>query len=125
MARRQVGVVKELFRYPVKSMLGEELREVDIGQRGVIGDRAYTLREANGRVVTAMGTRRRVPISDQVSVTIKCNECFWLWLDSVTGYERQISSGRSSGNSDSISIEMESFCSISRYPFKCFFDVVN
>lgn len=53
MERRQVGVVKELFRYPVKSMLGEQLSTVDIGDTGVIGDRAYALREANGRVVSA------------------------------------------------------------------------
>jgi uncharacterized protein len=53
MERRQIGVVQDLFRYPVKSMRGERLREVDIGAYGVIGDRAYALREANGRVVTA------------------------------------------------------------------------
>ena len=53
MERRQIGVVQELFRYPVKSMLGERIREVDIGAHGVIGDRAYALREGNGRVVTA------------------------------------------------------------------------
>jgi uncharacterized protein len=40
-------------RYPVKSMQGERLRAVDIGPQGVIGDRAYALREANGRVMTA------------------------------------------------------------------------
>ncbi len=53
MERHQIGVVKDLFRYPVKSMLGEQLSEVDIGEHGVIGDRAYALREANGRIVTA------------------------------------------------------------------------
>jgi uncharacterized protein YcbX len=53
MERRQIGVVKEIFRYPVKSMQGERLSAVDIGVHGVIGDRAYALREANGRVVTA------------------------------------------------------------------------
>lgn len=53
MERRQIGVVKDLFRYPVKSMRGERLSEVDIGVHGVIGDRAYALREANGRIVTA------------------------------------------------------------------------
>jgi uncharacterized protein len=46
-------VVTDLFRYPVKSMQGERLRAVDIGPQGVIGDRAYALREANGRVMTA------------------------------------------------------------------------
>ena len=53
MKRHQVGVVKALFRYPVKSMLGEQLSSLDIGDTGVIGDRAYALRETNGRVVTA------------------------------------------------------------------------
>jgi uncharacterized protein len=53
MARSQVGLVKELFRYPVKSMLGERLTEVQIGLKGVIGDRAWALRELNGRIVTA------------------------------------------------------------------------
>lgn len=53
MGKRQVGVVKELFRYPVKSMLGERLDELDVGKDGVVGDRAWALHEANGRVVTA------------------------------------------------------------------------
>jgi MOSC domain-containing protein len=53
MESRQIGVVQDLFRYPVKSMRGEQLKEVDIDAHGVIGDRAYALREASGRVVTA------------------------------------------------------------------------
>ncbi len=53
MPRRQIGVVKDLFRYPVKSMLGERLSELDVAEGGVIGDRAYALREASGRIVTA------------------------------------------------------------------------
>jgi uncharacterized protein len=53
MAQSQVGVVRELFRYPVKSMLGERLNEVEIGMKGVVGDRAWAIRETNGRIVTA------------------------------------------------------------------------
>ena len=53
MERRQIGLVQDLFRYPVKSMRGERLSAVDIGVHGIIGDRAYALRETNGRVVTA------------------------------------------------------------------------
>ena len=34
MERRQIGTVKELFRYPVKSMLGERLERLEIGERG-------------------------------------------------------------------------------------------
>jgi uncharacterized protein YcbX len=40
MERREIGAVKELFRYPVKSMLGERLERIEVGERGVIGDRA-------------------------------------------------------------------------------------
>jgi uncharacterized protein YcbX len=50
---RQIGVVKELFRYPVKSMLGERLDEFDVAANGVVGDRAWALREANGRIASA------------------------------------------------------------------------
>jgi MOSC domain-containing protein len=54
MARRQIGTVMELFRYPVKSMLGERLERIEVGAQGVIGDRAWALREsANGKVVSA------------------------------------------------------------------------
>jgi uncharacterized protein YcbX len=53
MEKQQIGVVQDLFRYPVKSMRGERLSAVDIGMQGLIGDRAYALRETNGRVVTA------------------------------------------------------------------------
>ena len=54
MERQQIGVVKELFRYPVKSMLGERLERLEIGAHGVIGDRAWALRERdNGKVVSA------------------------------------------------------------------------
>jgi uncharacterized protein len=52
--RRQIGIVKELFRYPVKSMLGERLERLEIGERGVVGDRAWALRECdNGKIVSA------------------------------------------------------------------------
>ena len=53
MARRPIGRVHALYRYPLKSMQGERLHAVDIGPQGIIGDRAYALREANGRVMTA------------------------------------------------------------------------
>src|SRR3954470_2201898 len=36
-----VGVVAALWRYPVKSMAGEWLREVDVSWHGLEGDRRY------------------------------------------------------------------------------------
>jgi len=53
MRERQIGVVRELFRYPVKSMLGEQLDEFEVAVNGVLGDRAWGLREANGRIASA------------------------------------------------------------------------
>jgi uncharacterized protein len=54
MGSRQVGTVAALFRYPVKSMLGETMTELMVGSGGVIGDRAWALREIfNGRIVSA------------------------------------------------------------------------
>ena len=49
MARHQVGVVRELWRYPVKSMLGERLDEFFAGEGGVVGDRAWALRDPQSR----------------------------------------------------------------------------
>jgi uncharacterized protein YcbX len=50
----QVGTIRALWRYPVKSMLGEELDAVDVSERGVVGDRAYALRDREtGKVASA------------------------------------------------------------------------
>jgi uncharacterized protein YcbX len=45
--------VAELWRYPVKSMAGERLREVNLTQLGLDGDRIIHVETARGRVVTA------------------------------------------------------------------------
>jgi MOSC domain-containing protein len=50
--RRPVHVA-ELWRYPVKSMAGEELAEARLGPGGVEGDRLVLARGRDGRVVTA------------------------------------------------------------------------
>lgn len=50
----QVGTVCELWRFPIKSMLGEKLEQLTVGLNGTLGDRAYALREAaTGRVANA------------------------------------------------------------------------
>jgi len=45
--------VAELWRYPVKSMSGERLREVNLTPLGLDGDRIVHVENARGRVVTA------------------------------------------------------------------------
>ncbi len=41
----QVGVLEQLQRYPVKSMGGERLDEVELGAGGLPGDRAWAVRD--------------------------------------------------------------------------------
>jgi MOSC domain-containing protein len=49
-----VGTIRALWRFPVKSMLGEELDAVDLSEGGIIGDRAYALRDREtGKVASA------------------------------------------------------------------------
>lgn len=60
-----IGSVLSLWRYPVKSMLGEELHTTDIGKQGLIGDRAYALIEsATGKVVSAKNPRKWAKLFD-------------------------------------------------------------
>ncbi|MBI3696935.1 MAG: MOSC domain-containing protein [Acidobacteria bacterium] len=54
MSHTIVGSVISLWRYPVKSMLGEELDAAEITERGLAGDRAYALVDrASGKVASA------------------------------------------------------------------------
>ena len=39
------GTVTQLFRFPVKSMMGEELNTLSLGPNGVPGDRAWAVRD--------------------------------------------------------------------------------
>jgi hypothetical protein len=49
-----VGAVAALWRYPVKSMLGEQVATADLTMSGVVGDRAYALVDSEtGKVVSA------------------------------------------------------------------------
>src|SRR5947209_7428327 len=53
-----VGSVATLWRFPVKSMGGEQLSEAEVTKRGVLGDRAYALIDKDtGKVVSAKSVR--------------------------------------------------------------------
>ena len=45
--------VKELWRYPIKTMAGEMLQHAHIGPLGIEGDRVVHVESANGRVITS------------------------------------------------------------------------
>jgi uncharacterized protein len=60
-----LGSVVALWRYPVKSMIGEELNAADVAQRGILGDRAYALIDASsGKVVSAKNPRKWATLFD-------------------------------------------------------------
>src|SRR2546428_700215 len=53
-ASDNLGTIAGLWRFPVKSMLGEELDAVDVAQGGIVGDRAYALVDKKtGKVASA------------------------------------------------------------------------
>jgi len=58
-ASRLVGLVEELWRYPVKSMIGEQLTATEVTESGLLGDRAYALRNiSDGKIATAKNPRK-------------------------------------------------------------------
>jgi uncharacterized protein YcbX len=58
-AQIELGSVVSLWRYPVKSMMGEELNATEVTDRGLLGDRAYALVDSSdGKVATAKNPRK-------------------------------------------------------------------
>ncbi len=47
-----IGVVRELWRFPVKSMGGEALEVADVDRRGLRGDRLWAVRDEERAVIT-------------------------------------------------------------------------
>ena len=61
----ETGSVVSLWRYPVKSMMGEELNAAEVTDRGLLGDRAYALRDpSNGKVVSSKNPRKWAKLVD-------------------------------------------------------------
>lgn len=65
MARELVGSIASLWRYPVKSMLGEELESSAVTERGFLGDRAYALLDVqSGRIASAKNPKKWANLLD-------------------------------------------------------------
>jgi uncharacterized protein len=55
----ELGAVVSLWRYPVKSMMGEELNTAQMRDHGVLGDRVYALLDkSDGKVASAKNPRK-------------------------------------------------------------------
>ena len=58
-AQIEVGSVVSLWRYPVKSMMGEELNATEVTQGGLVGDRAYALVDkSDGKIASAKNPQK-------------------------------------------------------------------
>jgi MOSC domain-containing protein len=70
------GTVVSLWRYPVKSMLGEELNSSYITERGLVGDRVYAVVDKQtGKVASAKNPRKWGKLFD----------CRSIYVDSPSG----------------------------------------
>ncbi len=60
-----LGSVASLCRYPVKSMMGEELNAAEFTERGLTGDRAYAVLDpTTGKVASAKNPRKWAKLFD-------------------------------------------------------------
>lgn len=79
---RQVGTVKELWRYPVKGMAGERVEAGRLTAKGLSGDRVWALWDVKRQEIQSCKVRPRLlrcsartrPGSDQVDVTLPDGE---------------------------------------------------
>lgn len=68
----EIGAVVSLWRYPVKSMMGEELNATEVTERGLLGDRAYAMVDSSdGKVATAKNPRKWPNLFDFRATFIK------------------------------------------------------
>lgn len=65
MVRQLVGTISSLWRYPVKSMLGEELEASEVNMHGLVGDRAYALMDVqSGKIASAKNPKKWAKLLD-------------------------------------------------------------
>jgi len=56
---KAAGSIVSLWRYPVKSMMGEEINSSLVTERGLLGDRSYALMDlSTGKVISAKNPRK-------------------------------------------------------------------
>jgi len=68
------GKVDSLWRYPVKSLIGEQMEFVELNSRGVAGDRIYAVSNLDGKCGSGKNTRRFRRIDGLFSLLAKTND---------------------------------------------------
>jgi uncharacterized protein len=51
------GSLKGIYRFPVKSILGESLSKASVDERGLIGDRLWAIKNKSGKLGSGKTTR--------------------------------------------------------------------
>jgi uncharacterized protein YcbX len=93
---REVGAIAELWRYPVKSMLGQHLAEAEVDELGVPGDRRLALvDEETGKIASAKLPRLWrdllkcvAALEDEAAVRIELPGAKPLWNTDADVHER-------------------------------------
>ena len=88
----KVGSIHSIWRYPVKSMMGESLDFTQIKEQGLWGDRSYALIDrADGKVVTAKNPKKWPTLfSFQAALTETLSE-----VDAVPSVQIKLDDGTS------------------------------
>jgi len=64
-----IGSVASIRRYPVKSLVGEELARAVVDERGLVGDRLWSVRDQDGKFGSGKSTRRFRRMDGLLSLT--------------------------------------------------------
>jgi len=70
----EYGKVESLWRYPVKSLIGESLDSFDVDGRGVSGDRFYAISNSDGKFGSGKNSRRFRGIDGLFSMSAETTE---------------------------------------------------
>ena len=70
----ECGNIQSLWRYPVKSLIGEALDTLEVDARGVVGDRLYGISTRDGKLGSGKDTGRFRRIDGLFSLSAARNE---------------------------------------------------
>jgi uncharacterized protein YcbX len=85
-----VGSVAELWRYPVKSLGGEQLSETRCGRRGFDFDRTWAVRGVDGRIGSGKTTHRFRRMPGLLSLASFVDEHGDAWIRFADGESRRL-----------------------------------
>lgn len=86
----QVGVVAELWRYPVKSLGGERVEALPCGPGGAAGDRRWAVVGVDGKPGSGKSTRRFRRMPGLLSMAAATDASGSVWITFADGTRRRV-----------------------------------